>query len=100
MATGGLEPPASELRVLDLSSVSLQFNDLEVSVRGERFAMCRPVLMGADVELADRDSIASALHHIAELIFQRLPLVSATDRPAGVISFRDIAAYIETSFSI
>ena len=57
--------------------------------------------MSSDViKLSPRDSIASALHHMAQRRIRRLPLVSATDRPTGVVSFRDIAAYIETSFSL
>jgi len=57
--------------------------------------------MSSDViKLSPRDSIASALHHMAQRRIRRLPLVSATDRPTGVVSFRDIADYIETSFSL
>ncbi len=52
------------------------------------------------IRLSPRDSIASALHHMAQRRIRRLPLVGATDKPTGVVSFRDIAGYIETSFSI
>jgi CBS domain-containing protein len=57
--------------------------------------------MSADViKLWTRDSIAAALHHMAERRIRRLALVTATGQPTGVISFRDIAGYIETSFSV
>ena len=57
--------------------------------------------MSADViKLWTRDSIAAALHHMAERRIRRLPLVTATGQPTGVISFRDIAGYIETSFAV
>jgi CBS domain-containing protein len=56
--------------------------------------------MSADVvKLWTRDSIAAALHHMAQRRIRRLPLVTATGQPTGVISFRDIAGYIETSFA-
>ena len=57
--------------------------------------------MSADViKLWTRDSIAAALHHMAQRRIRRLPLVTATGQPTGVISFRDIAGYIETSFAL
>ncbi|NIM28014.1 MAG: CBS domain-containing protein [Gammaproteobacteria bacterium] len=52
------------------------------------------------IKLWTRDSIAAALHHMAQSRIRRLPLVTATGQPTGVISFRDIAAYIETSFAM
>lgn len=57
--------------------------------------------MTADVvKLWTRDSIAAALHHMAQGRFRHLPLVTATGQPTGIVSFRDIAGYIETSFAI
>ena len=57
--------------------------------------------MSADViKLWTRDSIAAALHHMAQRRIRRLPLVTATGQPTGVISFRDIAGYIEASFAL
>ena len=52
------------------------------------------------IKLSPRDSIASALHQMAQHRIRRVPLVSVTLQPTGVISFRDIAGYIETSLSI
>jgi CBS domain-containing protein len=52
------------------------------------------------IKMSSRDSIASALHNMAQRRIRRLPLISATDKPTGVVSFRDIAGYIETSFSL
>jgi CBS domain-containing protein len=57
--------------------------------------------MSADVvKLWTRDSIAAALHHMAQRRFRHLPLVTATGQPTGIVSFRDIAGYIETSFAM
>ena len=76
-----------------LTKIACKIENLESSTVGED--MSRDV-----IKLSSRDSIASGLHHIAKRNIRRLPLLSAADRPAGVISFPDIAAHIETSFSI
>ena len=52
------------------------------------------------ITLWTRDSIAAALHHMARSRIRRIPLVTATGQPTGVVSFRDIAGYIETSLSV
>ena len=52
------------------------------------------------IRLSPRDPISTGLHHMAEKTIRRLPLVSASEKPVGVISFRDIARYIETSLSL
>ena len=76
-----------------LTKIACKTENLDAVTVGEHMS-------GDVIKLSPRDPIASALHHMAERNIRRLPLVSATDRPAGVVSFRDIAAYIETSFSI
>lgn len=52
------------------------------------------------IKLSPRDPISAGLHHMAEKYIRRLPLVSASEKPVGVVSFRDIAKYIETSLSL
>ena len=52
------------------------------------------------IKLSPRDPISTGLHHMADKNIRRLPLVSASEKPVGVISFRDIAKYIETSLSL
>ncbi len=88
---GGIVGVFSERDVL--TKVACKIEKLDSATVGDH--------MSCDViKLSPRDSIASALHHMAQRRIRRLPLVSATDRPAGVVSFRDIADYIETSFSL
>jgi CBS domain-containing protein len=58
-------------------------------------------LMSTEViTLWTRDSIAAALHHMTRSRIRHIPLVTATGQPTGVVSFRDIAGYIETSISV
>lgn len=57
-------------------------------------------MSGEVITLWTRDSIAAALHHMTRSRFRRIPLVTATGQPTGVVSFRDIAGYIETSISV
>jgi len=52
------------------------------------------------ITLWTRDSVASALGHMTRSRIRRIPLVTATGQPTGIISFRDIAGYIETSISL
>lgn len=47
--------------------------------------------------LRARASIADAIREIADLGFSHVPLVGESGRPVGVASFRDIAAFVETS---
>lgn len=76
-----------------LTKVACRIEKLDEEVVGSH--------MSADViKLWTRDSIAAALHQMAQRRIRRLPLVTATGQPTGVISFRDIAGYIETSFAL
>lgn len=87
---GGIAGVFSERDVL--SKVACKLERLDSEAVG--------AYMSSDVvKLSPRDSIAAALQHMARRRIRRLPLVSATDKPVGVVSFRDIAAYIETSIS-
>lgn len=52
------------------------------------------------IKLWTRDPIAAALSHMAQRRIRHVPLVTATGQPTGVVSFRDIAGYIETSLSV
>lgn len=52
------------------------------------------------IKLWTRDPIAAALGHMAKHRIRHVPLVTATGQPTGVVSFRDIAGYIETSLSV
>ncbi len=62
-----------------------KIENLESSTVGEH--MSRDV-----IKLSPRDSIASPCTTLRSQKIRGLPLVCATDRLAGVISFRDIAA--------
>jgi len=76
-----------------LTKVACRLENLGSETVGDH--MTKEVIM-----LSPRDSVASALHQMAQHRIRRLPLVSVTLQPTGVISFRDIAGYIETSLSI
>ncbi|MDX1433383.1 MAG: CBS domain-containing protein [Gammaproteobacteria bacterium] len=52
------------------------------------------------ITLWTRDSVAAALGHMARSRIRRIPLVTVTGQPTGIVSFRDIAGYIETSISV
>lgn len=54
-------------------------------------------VMSEAVALSARSSIADAIREIAEGGHSNVPLVAESGRPAGVASFRDVAAYIEAS---
>jgi CBS domain-containing protein len=88
---GGIIGVFSERDVLN--KVACKLDRLDSEVVGD-------YMSGDVVKLSPRDSIATALHNMAQRRIRRLPLVSATDKPTGVVSFRDIAGYIETSFSL
>lgn len=49
------------------------------------------------VALSPRDPIAAAVRRMAEHGFTHVPLVADTGRPVGMVSFRDIADFLETS---
>ena len=56
--------------------------------------------MTADpVALKVRSPIADAIESMAHYRFSHVPLLGESGRPVGVASFRDIAAYIETSLA-
>lgn len=88
---GGIVGVFSERDVL--TKVACKLDKLDSMVVGDY--MSRDV-----IKMSSRDSIASALRNMAQRKIRRLPLVSATEKPTGVVSFRDIAGYIETSFSL
>lgn len=47
-----------------------------------------------------RTTISEGVHVMAEMGHRYLVLLSETNRPTGVATFRDIAEYIETAFSV
>lgn len=54
-------------------------------------------VMSEPVALSARSSIADVIREIAERGYSNVPLIAESGRPAGVASFRDVAAFIETS---
>ncbi len=54
----------------------------------------------APVTLQPRDPIAAAVHAMAEVGCSHVPLVGATSRPVGMVSFRDLADYLETILAV
>lgn len=54
-------------------------------------------IMSEPVALSPRSSIAEGIKEIAEQGHSNVPLVAESGRPAGVASFRDVAAYVETT---
>lgn len=54
-------------------------------------------VMSEVVALSPRSSIADAIREIAENGHSNVPLIGESGRPAGVASFRDVAAYVEAS---
>jgi CBS domain-containing protein len=57
------------------------------------------VMTPEPVALAARSSIAEAIVQMATRGFSHIPLVGESGRPVGVASFRDVAAYFETSLA-
>jgi len=51
------------------------------------------------VALAARSPIAAAIQEMANRGFSHLPLLGESGKPVAVASFRDIASYVEVSFS-
>lgn len=51
------------------------------------------------VTLEPRDPIASAVHRMAEHGFTHVPLVGESGRPVGMVSFRDVAEFLDTSLA-
>ena len=56
------------------------------------------VMTGDPIALAARSPIAEAIRQMADRGFSHLPLLGESGRPVAVVSFRDIAGYIEASF--
>lgn len=54
-------------------------------------------VMSEPVALSPRSSVADAIREIAAEGHSNVPLVAETGRPTGIASFRDVAAYVETS---
>ena len=75
-----------------MTKIACQTDDLSTPVKAH---MSREL-----IKLSPHDAIAEGLHYMAEKHVRRLPLVSASEKPVAVISFRDIAKYIETSLSL
>ncbi|MBT8200113.1 MAG: CBS domain-containing protein [Acidimicrobiia bacterium] len=59
----------------------------------------KEVMTADPVVVAARSPIALAIERIIEHEFSHVPLVGETGRPVGVASFRDIAAYVESSLA-
>lgn len=54
-------------------------------------------VMSEPVALSPRSSIADGIKELAEQGHSNVPLVAESGRPVGVASFRDVAAFIETT---
>lgn len=57
----------------------------------------RDVMTPDPITLSARSSVATAIQQMAERGFNHVPLEGESGRPVGVISFRDIAAFLEAS---
>lgn len=55
------------------------------------------VMTSEVVTLSARSPIADAIQEMAERGFSHAPLIGESSRPVGIASFRDLAAYFETS---
>jgi len=56
------------------------------------------VMTANPIALAARSPISAAIKEMADRGFSHVPLLGESGRPVAVASFRDIAAYVETSF--
>lgn len=73
-----------------LRKVACQVRDLRAELVG--------TYMTSDpVALSPRNMIAEGFHAMATHGFTHLPLVGETGRPVGIVSFRDLAEYLETN---
>lgn len=52
------------------------------------------------VTVSARSPISSAIHKMADKGFSHAPIIGESSRPVGVASFRDLAAYFETSLEV
>jgi CBS domain-containing protein len=75
-----------------LNRVACQVEDLE-AVTIAKFMTASPTVLKPDT------TIAHALNFMALYGFRHLPLVDTEYRPVGVVSFRDVVAYIERWFA-
>ena len=83
-----------------LAGVLTEF-DLQTKVGCEQEDLTRigvkDLMSDHPVAVPARSPIAEALAAMAEHEFSHVPLLGETGRPVGVASFRDIAAYLESS---
>ena len=75
-----------------LNRVACQVEDL-TAVTIAAYMTTQPTVLKPET------TIAHALHLMALYGFRHLPLVDAENRPVGVVSFRDVVAYIERWFA-
>jgi CBS domain-containing protein len=75
-----------------LNRVACQVENLD-AVTIASYMTAQPMVLKPDT------TIARALHLMALYGFRHLPLVDAENRPVGVVSFRDVVAYIERWFA-
>ncbi len=75
-----------------LNRVACQVEDLS-AVTIAAYMTAQPTVLKPET------TIAHALHLMALYGFRHLPLVDAENRPVGVVSFRDVVAYIERWFA-
>ncbi len=75
-----------------LMKVGCEQPDLSAAAVGD-------IMTPEPVALAVRSPIVEAIERMAEREFSHVPLLGASGRPVGVASFRDIAAYLESSLA-
>lgn len=73
------------------TKIGCQHNDLTGIQVGD-------IMTKDPIALAVRSPIADAIEQMASRGFSHLPLLGESGKPAAVTSFRDIAAYLESSF--
>lgn len=76
-----------------LNRVACQVEDLDA-------AKVSVYMTPSPTVLKPETTIAHALHLMALYSFRHLPLVDAENRPVGIVSFRDVVAYIERWFAL
>ncbi|HNB51638.1 MAG TPA: CBS domain-containing protein, partial [Anaerolineales bacterium] len=75
-----------------LNRVACQVKDLDTATVSE-YMTASPTVLRPDT------TVAHALNQMAVFGFRHLPLVDGKNRPVGVVSFRDVVAYIERWFA-
>lgn len=77
--------------------------DLQYKIGCERDDLAnisvRDIMTANPISLAIRAPISGAIQQMADRAISHLPLLGESGRPLAVASFRDIAAYMETSFA-